>query len=142
MSAIDAANGTEVLDFLAKALSPPEECAQLYEKCRQISRNCDDKERLADSLNSLGFRRLLSEDKGVLDTFKEAYDIRMASSDEKKLKLETHAHTTSKLGLCYVRQVRVTTFHLQSYPASLSALLLFDMLLWANVAQSSIQHKQ
>jgi len=60
--AINVANGTEVLNFLVKVVSPPEECAQLYEKCCKISRDCDDKERLADSLNSLGFRRLLSCD--------------------------------------------------------------------------------
>jgi len=125
--AIDVANCTEVLDFLAKALSPPEECAKLYEKCCEISRDYDDKGRLADSLNSLGFRRLLSEDQRALNTFKKAYDIGMEFSDEKKRKCDSHAHTTTKLGVCYLRQV--TTFHLQSYPASLSALLLFDILL-------------
>jgi len=135
LCAIDVANGTEVLNFLTKVLSPPKECAQLYEKCCEISRDCDDKERLADSLNSLGFRRLLSSDAAhrrrdqeTLNIFKEAYDIRTEFSDDEKRKSETHAHTTTKLGLCYLLQVR--TFHLQSYPASLSALLLFDILLY------------
>ena len=117
--AIDVANGHEVLNFLAKVLSPPKECTQLYEKCREISRDCDDKERLADSLNSLGFRQFLNWNAGQrsLDIFKEAYDIRTELSDE-KWRCETHAHTITKLGVCYLIQVK--TFHLQSYPASMS----------------------
>lgn len=117
--AIDVANGHEVLNFLAKVLTPPQECTQLYEKCCEISRDRDDKERLADSLNSLGFRQFLNSTAGqeTLDIFKEAYDIRTELSDEKR-SCETHAHTISKLGVCYLIQVK--TFHLQSYPASIS----------------------
>ena len=117
--AIDVANGHEVLNFLAKVLSPPEECTQLYEKCCEISRDCNDKERLADSLNSLGFRQFLNwnADQGTFDIFKKAYDIRTELSDEKR-RCETHAHTITKLGVCYLIQIK--TFHLQSCPASMS----------------------
>ena len=117
--AIDVANGHEVLNFLAKVLSPPEECTQLYKKCCEISTDCNDKERLADSLNSLGFRQFLNwnADQGTLDIFKKAYDIRTELSDEKR-RCETHAHTITKLGVCYLIQVK--TFHLQSCPASMS----------------------
>ena len=115
LNAIDVANSTEVLDFLTKVL-PLKECTLLYEKCRKISRDCDDKERLADSLNSLGFRHLYScgaahpkADENIRALFQEAYDIRMALPEEKR-KCQTHAHIISKLGLCYVFQV--ITFHL------------------------------
>lgn len=117
--AIDVANGHEVLNFLTKVLTPPQECTQLYEKCCEISRDCDDKERLADSLLSLGFRQFLNWNAGqeTLDIFKKAYDIRMELSEEKR-RCETHAHTIIKLGMCYLIQVK--TFHLQSFPASMS----------------------
>ena len=116
LSAIDVANSTEVLDFLTKVFVPRKECTQLYEKCCKISRDCNDKERLADSLNSLGFRHLYScgaahpkADENTRALFQEAYDIRMALPEDKR-KCQTHAHTISKLGLCYVFQV--ITFHL------------------------------
>ena len=111
--AIDAVNSTEVLDFLAKVLSPPKECAELYRKCRDIAKTSDDKRRHAESLNSLGFRRLCDvghskdEPEGTrvtLEMFQEAHDIRKTLPEEDQ-KCQTHAHTISKLGLCHVLQV-------------------------------------
>ena len=114
--AIDVANNTEVLDFLAKVFSPPKECTQLYEKCCEISRDCDDKGRLADSLNSVGFRHLsscdaahLRHDHTIFDIFQEAYDVRMTLPEDKQ-ECQTHAHTISKLGFCYF--LKVTIFRL------------------------------
>ncbi|KAL9986672.1 hypothetical protein ACROYT_G000846 [Oculina patagonica] len=110
--AIDVANSTEVLDFLAKVLTPPEECAKLYQKCCDIAMTSGDKKRHAESLNSLGFRRLcdVSHSKDdpegsrvTLEVFQEAHDIRKTLPEEEQ-KCQTHAHTISKLGLCYVLQ--------------------------------------
>ena len=118
--AIDAVNSTEVLDFLAKVLSPPKECADLYRKCCDIAKTSDDKRRLAESLNSLGFRRLCDvghskdEPEGTrvtLEMFQEAHDIRKTLPEEDQ-KCHTHAHTISKLGLCHVRQVTDNRFFL------------------------------
>ena len=113
--AIDVANSTEVLDFLAKVYSPPKECTQLYEKCSEISRDCDDKGRLADSLNSVGFRHLsscdaahLRVDHKILHIFQEAHDLRMTLPEDKQ-ECQTHAHTISKLGFCYF--LKVTLFY-------------------------------
>ena len=111
--AIDVANSTEVLDFLAKVLTPPEECAKLYRKCCDIAKTSGDKKRHAESLNSLGFRRLcdMSHSKDdpegsrvTLEVFREAHDIRKTLPEEDQ-KCQTHAHTISKLGLCGVLQV-------------------------------------
>ena len=113
--AIDVVNSTEVLDFLAKVLSPPKECADLYRKCCDIAKTSDDKRRHAESLNSLGFRRLCDvghskdEPEGIrvtLEMFQEAHDIRKTLPEEDQ-KCQTHAHTISKLGLCHVLQVTV-----------------------------------
>ena len=67
---------------------------------------------------SLGFRSLLSCDAAhlrgdhkILDIFQEACDIRKELPEEKR-ECQTHAHTISKLGFCYLLQV--TTFHSQS----------------------------
>ena len=107
---------TEVLDFLAKVLVPPKECAELYRKCCDIAKTTGDKRRHAESLNSFGFRRLCdvahsrddSESTGaILKLFKEAHDIRK-TLPEKDQKCQTHAHTISKLGLCHVLQVMFT----------------------------------
>lgn len=111
--AIDVANSTEVRDFLAKVLLPTKECTQLYEKCCEISEHYDDKERLADSLNSFGFLSTsdvfhLKDDQRTLSIFQKAYDIRKEFAEDKQ-KCETHAHTISKLGLCSLFQV--TTFY-------------------------------
>ena len=114
--AIDVVNSNEVLDFLAKVLSPPKECADLYRKCCDIAKTSDDKRRLAESLNSLGFRRLCDvahskeELEGIrvtLQLFQEAHDIRETLPEESQ-KCQTHAHTMSKLGLCHVLQVTVS----------------------------------
>ena len=113
--AIDAVNSTEVLDFLAKVLSPPKECADLYRKCCDIAKTSDDKRRHAESLNSLGFRRLCDvghskdepwDTRVTLQLFQEAHDIRNTLPEEDQ-KCQTHAHTISKLGLCHVLQVTV-----------------------------------
>ena len=118
LSAIDVANSTEVLDFLAKVFSPPRECTRLYEKCCEIARDCDDKGRLADSLNSLGLRQLsscyaahLREDHKIFHIFQEAHNIRMTLPEEKQ-ECQTRAHTISKLGFCYFLQVII--FYLSS----------------------------
>ena len=114
--AIDVVNSTEVLDFLAKVLSPPKECAELYRKCCDITKISGDKRRRAESLNSLGFRRLcdVAHSKGApgfsrvtLEVFQEAHNIREALPAEDQ-NCQTHAHTISKLGLCHVFQVRVS----------------------------------
>ena len=106
---VDVANSLEVMDFLAKVLSPPAECTKLYERCRDIAKESGDQKRLADSLNSLGFRRLCDVahrrgDRGTLEMFQHAYDIRMTLPEEQQ-KNETHANTICKLGLCYSLQV-------------------------------------
>lgn len=105
--AIDVAN--EVVDFLAKILSPPIECTKLYQKCCQIARHSADEKRLADSLNSSAFRRLddVAHGRGdntALEMFQEAYDIgkRLPLGEQKN---EKRAHTTTKLGLCVLLQV-------------------------------------
>ena len=105
--AIDVAN--EVVDFLAKILSPPMECTELYQKCCQITRDSGDLKRLADSLNSCGFRRLDDvahgkDDQTTLQMFQEAYKIRKTLPEDVQ-KCEKHAHTTTKLGLCVLLQV-------------------------------------
>lgn len=105
--AIDVAN--EVVDFLAKILSPPIECTKLYQRCCQIARQSADEKRLADSLNSSAFRRLedLAHGKGdntTLQMFQEACDIgKRLPEDEQKN--EKRAHATTKLGLCILLQV-------------------------------------
>ncbi len=105
--AIDVAN--EVVDFLAKILSPPLACTTVYQKCCQIARHSADVKRLADSLNSFGFRRLEDlahgkSDATTLQIFQEAYEIRKTLPEEAQ-KCEKHAHTTTKLGLCVLLQV-------------------------------------
>jgi len=106
---IDVANSPEVMGFLAKVLSPPAECTKLYERCRDIAEDSGDQKRLAESLNSLGFRRLCDVahrrgDRDTLQIFQKAYDIRMKLPEEQH-KCETHANTICKLGLCYSLQV-------------------------------------
>lgn len=106
---IDVANSTEVLDFLAKVISPPAECTKLYQRCCALAEASGDKKRLADSLNALGFRRLCDVghrkgDRGTLELFQQAYGIRV-TLPEKQQKCGTHAHTICKLGLCYSLQV-------------------------------------
>ena len=111
---LDVVNGTEVLDFVAKVLTPPKECTALYQKCCDIAKASGDKKRHAESLNSLGFRRLCDvshskdspeENQVTLAKFQEAYDMRRTLPEE-ELKSQTHAHTASKLGVCFVLQVR------------------------------------
>jgi len=106
---VDVANSPEVMDFLAKVLSPPAECTKLYQKCHEIAEDSGDQKRLADSLNSLGFRRLCDEahrrgDRDTLEMFQQAHDIRMTLSEEQQ-KCETHANAICKLGLCCSFQV-------------------------------------
>ena len=110
--ATDVANSTEVKDFLAKVLSPPKECTELYKKCCDISEAYAEKKRHADSLNSFGFRRLrdvedLKGHQETLHIFQEAYKMREALPLEER-ESETHAHAISKLGRCY--HLQVTTF--------------------------------
>ena len=112
--AIDVAN--EVVDFLAKVLSPPMDCTTLYQKCCEIARDSDDRKRLAYSLNSLGFRCL--DDAAhckshgaerACENFEEARSI-FRRLPEEALKCEKYAHVTSKLGLCVLLQVREVCF--------------------------------
>ena len=111
---LDVVNSTEVLDFVAKVLTSPKECTALYQKCCNIAQACGDKKRHAESLNSLGFRRLCDvshskdspeENQVTLAMFQEAYDMRRTLPEEEQ-KSQTHAHTASKLGVCLVLQVR------------------------------------
>ena len=110
--AVDVAN--EVVDFLAKVLSPPMECTLLYQKCCEIARDSvGDGKRLAYSLNSLGFRCLDDADhcKGdgaehACKKFEEACSIFRGLSKESQ-KCEKYAHVTTKHGLCVLLQVRV-----------------------------------
>ena len=108
---VDVANSTAVLDFLAKVLSPPSDCVKLYEDCYHIAEASNDKRRLADCLTSLGFLGLYKEaHRGVsqdtLEKFQRAYEIRQNLPKEQQ-HCETHAHTISKLGLCYALQVKI-----------------------------------
>ena len=110
-SCIDVANSTKVLDFLAKVLSPPSECVELYERCCHIAEASNDTRRLADSLTALGFLRLCKEaHRGVspdtVEMFQRAYEIRKNLPKDLQY-CETHAHTISKLGLCYALQVKL-----------------------------------
>ena len=110
-SCIDFANSTKVLDFLAKVLSPPSECVRLYERCRHIAEESNDVRRLADSLTALGFLSLYKKaHRGVshdtFEMFQRAYEIRQKLAKELQ-HCETHAHTISKLGLCYALQVKL-----------------------------------
>jgi len=107
--AIDVAN--EVVDFLAKILSPPVECTKLYQKCCQITKQSSDDKRLADSLNSSAFRRLddlahRKSDNTTLEMLQEAYDIGKRLP-EKEQKNEKRAHATTKLGLCILLKVKI-----------------------------------
>ena len=108
---IDVANSTTVLDFLAKVLSPPSKCVKLYEDCYHIAEASNDMRRLADCLTSLGFLGLYKEaHRGVsqdtLEKFQRAYEIRQ-NLPKNLQHCETHAHTISKLGLCYALQVKI-----------------------------------
>ena len=111
---LDVVNSTEVLDFVAKVLTPPKECTVLYQKCCDIAKASGDMKRHAESLNSLGFRRLCDvshskdspeENLVTLAKFQEAYEMRRILPAEER-KTQTHAHTASKLGVCLVLQVR------------------------------------
>ena len=108
---IDVANSTMVLDFLAKVLSPPLKCVKLYEDCYHIAKASNDMRRRADCLTSLGFLGLYKEaHRGVsqdtLEKFQQAYEIRQNLPKELQ-HCETHAHTISKLGLCYALLVKI-----------------------------------
>ena len=110
-SCIDFANSTKVLDFLAKVLSPPSECLELYERFYNIAEASSDKKRLADSLTAVGFLRLCKEahrrvSHETLEKLQQAYEIRQNLPKELQ-HCETHAHTISKLGLCYALQVKL-----------------------------------
>ena len=107
---IDVANSTAVLGFLAKVLSPLSECVKLYEDCYHIAEASNDMRRRADCLTSLGFLGLYKEglrgfSQDTLETFQRAYEIRQKLPKEQQ-HCETHAHTISKLGLCYALQVK------------------------------------
>ena len=111
---LDVVNSTEVLDFVAKVLTPPKECTVLYQKCCDIAEASGDKKRHAESLNSLGFRRLCDvshskdspeENPAILAKFQEAYEMCKTLPEEGK-KSQTYANTVSKLGVCLVLQVR------------------------------------
>ena len=111
---LDVVNSTEVLGFVAKVLTPPKECRALYQKCCDIAKASGDKKRHAESLNSLGFRRLCDvshskdspeENPAILAKFQEAYEMCKTLPEEGK-KSQTYANTVSKLGVCFVLQVR------------------------------------
>ena len=107
---IDVANSTAVLGFLAKVLSPLSECVKLYEDCYHIAEASNDMRRRADCLTSLGFLGLYKEglrgfSQDTLETFQRAYEIRQKLPKEQQ-HCKTHAHTISKLGLCYALQVK------------------------------------
>ena len=109
-SFIDVANSTKVLDFLARALYPPFEFEQLYIRCYLIAEASNGMRRLADCLTSLGFLDLFKEahqvvSQDTLKKFQRAYEIRQKLPKEQQ-HCETHAHTISKLGLCYALQVK------------------------------------
>ena len=108
--AVDVTNSTEVIDFLAKVLSPPAKCLEFYEKCHAIARDSGDQRRLADSLSALGFLHLcnvahLTPNGQSLEEFREAKRIRETLPEEQQ-NCHAHALTLSKLGLCYALQVR------------------------------------
>ena len=110
-SCIDVANSTKVLYFLSKVLRPPSECVELYERCCHIAEASNDTRRLADSLASRGFLGLLkAARRGVssdtFELFQRAYEIQKNLPKELQY-CETHAHTISKLGLCYALQVKI-----------------------------------
>ena len=111
---LDVVNSIEVLGFVAKVLTPPKECTALYQKCCDVAEASGDKKRHAESLNSLGFRRLCDvshskdspeENQVTLAIFQKAFDMRKTLREEEQ-KSETHAHTASKLGVCFVLQMR------------------------------------
>ena len=111
---LDVVNSIEVLGFVAKVLTPPKECTALYQKCCDVAEASGDKKRHAESLNSLGFRRLCDvshskdspeENQVTLAIFQKAFDMRKTLREEEQ-KSETHAHTASKLGVCFVLQTR------------------------------------
>ena len=99
---------------MAKVLIPPKECTALYQKCCDIAEATGDKKRHAESFNSLGFRLLCDvshskdspeENLAILAKFQETYEMRRTLPEEEQ-KSQTHAHTASKLGVCFVLQVR------------------------------------
>ena len=103
-----------MLGFVANVLTPPKECRALYQKCCDIAKAYGDKKRHAESLNSLGFRRLCDvshskdspeENPAILAKFQEAYEMCKTLPEEGK-KSQTYANTVSKLGVCFVLQVR------------------------------------
>ena len=107
---IDVANSTAVLGFLAKVLSPLSECVKLYEDCYHNAEASNDMRRRADCLTSLGFLGLYKEglrgfSQDTLEKFQRAYEIRQKLPKEQQ-HCETHAHTISKLGLCYALRVK------------------------------------
>ena len=111
---LDVVNSTEVLDFVAKVLTPPKESRALYQKCCDIAKASGDMKRYAESLNSLGFRRLCDgcyskdspeENQVTLAKFQEAYDMHRTLPEEEQKSL-THAHIPNKLGVCFILQVR------------------------------------
>ena len=129
---IDVANSAEVLDFFAKVLSPPSECTKLFQWVCDITKAAGDKRRLADSLTSLGFRRLcdVAHRKGdqlTRDMLQQAYDIRMTLPVEHQ-KCQIHATNICKLGLCYELQVTaLLLFKLQRYVNKLTRNFADDM---------------
>ena len=110
-SCIDVVNSTKVLDFLARVLYPPSECVKLFDSCYHIAQASSDMRRIADCLTSLGFLFLYKEahrgvSSGTVKNFQQAYEIRKNLPKELQY-CETHAHTISKLGLCYALQVKI-----------------------------------
>ena len=67
---LDVVNSIEVLGFVAKVLTPPKEGTALYQKCCDVAEAFGDKKRHAQSLNSLGFRRLSLTAKTALKKIK------------------------------------------------------------------------
>ena len=88
---LDVVNSTEVLDFVAKVLTPPKECTVLYQKCCDIAEASGDTKRHAESLNSLGFCPLCDvshskdsreKNQATLAKSQEAYGMRRTLPEE------------------------------------------------------------
>ena len=109
---LDVVNSIEVLGFVAKVLTPPKEGTALYQKCCDVAEAFGDKKRHAESLNSLGFRRLCDvshskdspeENQVTLAIFQEAYDMRRTLPEEEKSPKRMHTQLVSSEYVLYCR---------------------------------------
>ena len=109
---LDVVNSIEVLGFVAKVLTPPKEGTALYQECCDVAEAFGDKKRHAESLNSLGFRRLCDvshskdspeENQVTLAIFQEAYDMRRTLPEEEKSPKRMHTQLVSSEYVLYCR---------------------------------------